>query len=131
MNSKNPTDAVEDAACVGSSGNVFEDLGFDNPDLELAKSALVHRLRQEIAARGLSQAVAGKIMGIKQPKLTALLNADWKSTSIDRLLTYLSKLGVDIEMTLRGTPGKPAATRPAHVREVKHPMRIGRLTVVA
>ncbi|MBF0383161.1 MAG: XRE family transcriptional regulator [Magnetococcales bacterium] len=38
-----------------SSGNVFQDLGFDEPAEELAKAKLTFKIRQIISDQGLSQ----------------------------------------------------------------------------
>jgi hypothetical protein len=45
------------------SGNVFADLGFENPDEALAKAELVQRIRDVMSARSLSQAQAAKMLG--------------------------------------------------------------------
>ncbi|MBT7955652.1 MAG: XRE family transcriptional regulator [Rhodospirillaceae bacterium] len=47
---KNETDKV-----TTSSGNVFADLGFKNPEEEQAKAGLVRVLRKIIKDRGLTQ----------------------------------------------------------------------------
>ncbi len=93
--------AIGDAAAfTQGSGNPFADLGFANPDLELAKSRLVMEIDRVIAERGLSQVAAGRIIGLPQPKLSQLLNGHWKSYSVDRLTRYLNKLGVTVRVSL-------------------------------
>lgn len=82
------------------SDNPFADLGFANPELELAKSKLVMEMARVIDTRDLSQARAGEIIGLPQPKLSQLLNGHWKSYSVDRLTRYLNKLGVTVRITL-------------------------------
>jgi predicted XRE-type DNA-binding protein len=49
------------------SGNVFRDLGFPNPEREQLKAQLTLRIYRLIQDRGLTQAGAGKILGIQQP----------------------------------------------------------------
>ena len=83
-----------DASVTEGSENPFADLGFGNPELELAKSKLVTEMAKVIDERDLSQAGAGEIIGLLQPQLAELLNGHWKSYSIDRLNLYLTKLGV-------------------------------------
>jgi predicted XRE-type DNA-binding protein len=85
---------------IEGSDNPFADLGFANPELELAKSRLVMEMARVIDARDLSQARAGEIIGLPQPKLSQLLNGHWKSYSVDRLTRYLNKLGVTVRITL-------------------------------
>jgi predicted XRE-type DNA-binding protein len=82
------------------SDNPFADLGFANPELELAKSRLVMEIGRVIEERDLSQAQAGRIIGLAQPKLSQLLNGHWKSYSVDRLTRYLNKLGVTVRVSL-------------------------------
>jgi predicted XRE-type DNA-binding protein len=81
------------------SDNPFADLGFANPDLELAKSRLVMEIGRVIEERDLSQAQAGRIIGLPQPKLSQLLSGHWKSYSVDRLTRYLNKLGVTVRVS--------------------------------
>ena len=56
-----------------SSGNVFADLGFAEPEEELAKAQLASHIRQIIKRRRLTQVAAASLMGIDQPKVSALL----------------------------------------------------------
>ncbi len=90
----------ERAAFTQGSDNPFADLGFANPELELAKSRLVMEIGRVIAERRLSQVEAGRIIGLPQPKLSQLLNGHWKSYSMDRLTRYLNKLGVTVRVSL-------------------------------
>ena len=48
-------------------GNVFADLGLTNPEQELLKARLTLQIYNIVKARGLTQAQAGKVLGIKQP----------------------------------------------------------------
>ena len=52
-----------------SSGNVFEDLGFPNPDQELLKARLTLQIYRVIKQRKLTQTQAGEIM-FERPLLT-------------------------------------------------------------
>ena len=56
-----------------SSGNVFADLGIPHPEQELLKARLTLKIYRLIKERGLTQAAAGKILGIKQPNVSALM----------------------------------------------------------
>jgi predicted XRE-type DNA-binding protein len=86
------------------SGNVFADLGFANPDLVLAKAELVQRIRELIAERQLTQAKAAKLLGLDQPKVSALVRGRVEGYSIDRLFRFLNALGQRIEITVRPKP---------------------------
>ncbi len=89
-----------------SSGNVFADLGIPNPDLALAKAELVQHIRALITERKLTQAAAAKLLGLDQPKVSAILRGRVAGYSIDRLLRFLNALGQRVEINVR-----PANTR--------------------
>ena len=83
------------------SGNVFADLGLPNPDLALAKAELVQRIRDLIAERKLTQIKAAKLLGLGQPKVSALVRGRVEGYSIDRLFRFLNALGQRVEITVR------------------------------
>jgi predicted XRE-type DNA-binding protein len=87
-----------------SSGNVFADLGFAEPEEELTKAQLASRLREIIKRRRLTQAAAAELMGIDQPKVSALLNGRLASFSTERLMRLLTTLGQDVEIIVRERP---------------------------
>ena len=63
-----------DEVCVSveeSSGNVFADLGLENPEELLAKAQLVQRIADIIAERKLRAGRGGDASGINQPKVSA------------------------------------------------------------
>src|SRR3982750_1315999 len=84
-----------------SSGNVFADLGLKNPEVLLAKAELVQRIADIIAERKLTQARAAKLLGIDQPKVSALLRGKLDGFSTDRLFRFLNALGRDVEISVR------------------------------
>src|SRR5580700_1348220 len=83
------------------SGNVFADLGLPNPDVALAKAELVQCIRGLIAERKLTQAKAAKLLGLDQPKVSALVRGRVEGYSIDRLFRFLYALGQRVEITVR------------------------------
>lgn len=97
-----------------SSGNVFADLRIPNPDQYLAKAELAAKILKIVQQRGLTQAAAGKLLGISQPKISALLNGRLDGFSSDRLFRFLNTLGCDVRITV---------SRP-------HPSTRGRLQVM-
>jgi predicted XRE-type DNA-binding protein len=84
-----------------SSGNVFADLGFPNAEREQVKAHLTLRIYRLIKQRGLTQAVAGEILGIKQPHVSALMRGQSGAFSVERLMDFLTALGQDIEITVK------------------------------
>lgn len=84
-----------------SSGNVFADLGFANPERELLKARLTLQIYRLIKQRGLTQAEAGAIFGIKQPLVSVLMRGQSGAFSVERLMEFLTALGQNVEITIR------------------------------
>ena len=87
-----------------SSGNVFADLGFAQPEEELAKAKLAGHIWQIVKDRNLTQAAVGKMIGIDQPKVSALLKGRLANFSSDRLMRFLTALGEDVDIVVRHAP---------------------------
>lgn len=100
-------------AVTPSSGNVFADLGFAEPEEELAKAQLASCIRQVIKRRRLTQVAAAALMGIDQPKVSALLNGRLANFSTERLMRLLTALGQDVEIVVKELP--PSRER-GHIR---------------
>jgi predicted XRE-type DNA-binding protein len=88
-----------------SSGNVFADLGVEDADESLAKSELSARILRIIQSRRLTQAAAGRLLGISQPKVSALLNGRLDGFSTDRLFRFLNRLGCDVQIRVSKSRG--------------------------
>ena len=86
-----------------SSGNVFADLGLPNPEQEMLKARLTLQIYKIVKARGLTQAQAGDILGIKQPHVSALMRNRAGNFSVGRLMEFLTALGQDVEITVKPT----------------------------
>ncbi|MFH1739762.1 MAG: helix-turn-helix transcriptional regulator [bacterium] len=87
-----------------SSGNVFADLGVPKPDEHLAKAELAAKIIQEIDRQRLTQNEAAGILGIDQPKVSALKQGKLSGFSIERLMRFLLLLGRDIEISVKEKP---------------------------
>lgn len=83
-----------------SSGNVFADLGLPGSDMALAKAELVQRIRHLIEERKLTQARAAALLGLDQPKVSALVRGRVEGYSLDRLFRFLNALGQRVEITV-------------------------------
>lgn len=93
------------------SGNVFADLGFAEPEEELTKAQLASHIRQIIKRRRLTQVAAASLMGIDQPKVSALLNGRLANFSSERLMRLLTALGQDVEIVVKAKPRNRAHGR--------------------
>jgi predicted XRE-type DNA-binding protein len=86
------------------SGNVFADLGFDNPEEMQLRADLVQQLRDLIARRRLTQTGAAELLGIRQPDLSALLRGRLTKYSLQRLLKFMTILGRDVKILVTDKP---------------------------
>jgi len=98
---------------TAGSGNVFADLGFAEPEEELAKAQLASHIRQIIKRQRLTQLAAAARMGIDQPKVSALINGRLANFSSERLMRFLTLLGQDVEIVVKS---KPASRRHGAIR---------------
>ena len=84
-----------------SSGNVFADLEVPGADEALAKAQLAQRICAIFSERKLTQARAASVLGIDQPKVSALIRGRLDGFSTDRLFRFLNALGQDVEIVVR------------------------------
>jgi len=92
---------------TAGSGNVFADLGFAEPEEELTKAQLASHIRRIVKRRRLTQVRAAALMGIDQPKVSALLNGRLANFSSGRLMRFLTALGQDVDIVVRPTKSGP------------------------
>lgn len=88
---------------VGSA-NVFADLSYRNPAKTLAKAQLASRIADILKARGLTQAEAAALLGVDQPKVSALLRGQLRGFSYEPLLRFLTALGCDVSIVVTTAP---------------------------
>jgi predicted XRE-type DNA-binding protein len=103
---------------TASSGNVFADLGLPEPEEELTKAQLASHIRQAIERQHLTQVAAAGLMGIAQPKVSAILNGRLANFSSERLMRLLTTLGQDVEITIKTKPRSRPRGRIRVVAEV-------------
>ncbi len=92
-----------------SSGNVFADLGFANPEEELLKAKLIREIRAIIKRRRLTQGKAAVILGLKQPDVSAIVTGRVGKFSIDRLVRCLDRLDYKVYVFIPQQPPLRAA----------------------
>ena len=95
---------IDEIPVTRGSGNVYADLGFENPAEELAKAELALMIDQAIRERGLTQQAAATLMGIDQPKVSALRNGRLSGFSVERLIRFLNALDHDVEIVVKPKP---------------------------
>lgn len=95
------TQLVEGVEVHRGSGNVFADLGLADADKLKIKTGLVIEIRKAMRSRGLTQQDAAKRMGITQPKVSDMMRGDFTNLSERKLMDCLTRLGYDIEISVR------------------------------
>ena len=96
-----------------SSGNVFTDLGVRDASEALAKAEIARRIIELLESRRLTQVAAAEVLGVDQPKVSALKRGRLEGFSTDRLFKFLNSLGRDVEIVIRK---KSNVARPGRVR---------------
>jgi predicted XRE-type DNA-binding protein len=96
-----------------SSGNVFSDLGLADASEHLIKAGLVVKIDRTIRQRRLTQTAAAQLMGIDQPKVSAMLAGQFRGYSVERLMRFLVSLGHDVEIVVKPRRRGPAELRVA------------------
>ncbi len=91
---------TDELQVYSSSGNVFEDLGLPNSDELLIKAQLAHQISELIEMRHLTQSDAAKLLGVDQPKVSALMRGKLSGFSTDRLFRFLNALGSNVEIRI-------------------------------
>jgi predicted XRE-type DNA-binding protein len=98
------------------TGNVFADLGFPDAADRQFKLRLAYALNQVLEARKLPQADAAKVLGVTQPKVSALRHYKLAGFSVERLMNLLTAVDQDVEIVIRRKP---------------HSRKVARISVVA
>lgn len=111
MSIKKKQQDTEAVAFEVGSDNIFADIGVANPEEELTKAELAWEIDHIIKKRKLTQERAAKIMGINQPKVSALLHRKLSGFSVERLMHFLNQLGQDIDIVVRPKPRNRKSAR--------------------
>ena len=83
--------------------NAFEAVGFKSIDAEhlRIRADLMLEVERLIAARGLTQAEAAKLLHVTQPRISDLTRGKIERFSIDTLIEMLSRAGADVTVKVR------------------------------
>lgn len=93
------------------SHEVLKDLGLDATDELSARATLAVKINKLIQERKLSQADAAEILGMPQPKISAIRNYKLQGISLERLMQALTALGQEVEIVV-----SPSNRRAARIR---------------
>jgi len=91
----------EELDVTEGTGNVFEDLGFPDAAERQTKTRLALAVNELIKARGLKQREAAEVLGMPQPKVSALKHYRLDQFSVEKLMELLTALDHDVEIMIR------------------------------
>lgn len=86
-----------------SSGNVFEDLGFD-PDQAaamLTRETLLIALEKELRKRGKKQRELAEELGIPRTRISEVMHHRVDRFSVDKLVSLLHRAGKQVDIRVR------------------------------
>lgn len=78
------------------------------------KHQLAALLNEKIVNLRLGQADVARLLGLTQPKVSALANRKLSGFSVEKLMELLTKLGADVEIVVRKAPNAEEAK--IHIR---------------
>lgn len=86
------------------SGNVFADLGLPDAEERQTKLRLAYTINEILDGGRHTQADAATLLKINQPKVSALRHYKLDGFSVERLMTFLTALDRDVEISIRKKP---------------------------
>jgi predicted XRE-type DNA-binding protein len=91
------------------TGNVLLDI--DLPDAEelTAKTILAKKINDILDERALTQSAAAELLGMPQPKISAIRRYKIRGISLERLMQALTALGQNVEIIVSPSRKKSAA----------------------
>lgn len=100
MPKKGPKEQKE-IKVTASSSNVYADTGHPNPEEALAKAELAILISSVIKRKKLTQKQAAELIGVDQPKVSAIIRGQLSGFTIDRLFRFLMALGMNIIIEIK------------------------------
>jgi predicted XRE-type DNA-binding protein len=89
------------AIVEASSGNVFADLGLPNAEELGTKLRLCVAVNRILDVRRMTQVEAAQVLGVSQPKVSALRGYKLDGFSVERLMHFLTALEHDVVIEIR------------------------------
>jgi predicted XRE-type DNA-binding protein len=98
-----------------SRGNVSVNPGLsDAQELDI-KGNLAIQIGRLIRKRGLTQGQAASILGVDQPRVSALMRGHLEKFSMEKLCDFVRALGCDVVIRIREKRKRAAAGRPGRL----------------
>jgi predicted XRE-type DNA-binding protein len=86
---------------IESSGNVFADLGLEDPEILLGKAEMVRLIASTSESRGYEDADLARVLDADLETVVDLLRGRLGRFPIERLISYLNALDFDVEISIR------------------------------
>jgi predicted XRE-type DNA-binding protein len=98
-----------------ASGNVFRDFGYPDADVRQAKALMGTQIIKILTEEGLSTRDAEARTGVSHSDFSRIRQAKFSRFTIDRLMTILSLLGQEVELSVSVQP----RTNPKNTTEAR------------
>jgi predicted XRE-type DNA-binding protein len=102
---------TEKEKVIYGGANVLADLGFSDAEERQTKLRLAYIINEVIEEGQLTQTAAADLLGINQPKVSALQHYKLDGFSVERLMTFLTSLDRDVEIHIRKKPHSRSAAK--------------------
>lgn len=89
---------------TAGGANVFADTAVPDAAEHLLKARIVSEIYDIVKSRRLTQAKAGKLLGIGQADVSKMLRGDFRHYSVERLLRFLTVFDRDVDIVIRKRP---------------------------
>ena len=99
-----------------STDNVFRDLDLPDAEEPNLKAGLAIELGQLIRRRGLTQTQAAAVLGIDQPRVSALRRGHLERFSAEKVFEYLRAIGCNVTIQIQEPKKSTRATGRLTVR---------------
>jgi predicted XRE-type DNA-binding protein len=106
--SKRKAKVIEGTEVHEGSGNVYADLGYPDAEEMLIKARLVRKISEIVRSKGLTQVETAKVLGLTQPKVSALFRGHFRGVSERKLIDCLTSLGRDVQIVVKDAPRRRA-----------------------
>jgi predicted XRE-type DNA-binding protein len=107
----NPAHDDADARVEHGTGDIFADLGMTLTQEDRLKIELARRISRAISELALTQSEAAARAGIDQAKISSITRGRLDGFSLSRLLSVLTALGVDVEMSFKPSESATGSIR--------------------
>lgn len=101
----------ETVKITDGAGDVFADLGLENSEELTAKAQLALVVNRFVRAEGLTQADAGRALGVSQAEISRLSRGELDRFSTEKLIDLAMRCGRDVEIVLKKRPASRRQSR--------------------